>query len=82
MIAKYNTWYKCQQGQMPENFENVIDPKNRFESKYVVLCFDDVPHKFIETDYRRKNQELRWGWRNAHNYRGCAAWMIPEPYKE
>lgn len=82
MIAEYNKKYPCKKGTMPEDFENCIGHEydNHAVTKLLILWYDDTPPTYVETDFRMKWPGIdEWKWRNAHNHKGCVAWMLPEP---
>lgn len=72
MNAEYNHQYKCQEGQMPEDFENV-------KGLSVVTYF---PRNEIDVDFRVGHE-----WNSIissdypHMVERPIAWMLPEPCK-
>lgn len=77
MIAASNHWYKCQEGQMPEDFENVIiDDSDR-----------DMPTGTKQVRVRKLGEEARqsfrvvldsdigWEWYNDNDWE---EWMYSE----
>lgn len=80
MIAEYDKWYECVDGQMPEDFENCIDTDEPRYTYTVLLSFGDVHPTLMETDFRMKRGN-GYVWRNAHNYTGVIAWKLPRPYR-
>lgn len=77
MIAEYNHWYKCQEGQMPEDFSNIK------ENEMVIVTETKYYNKGtrISVDYRYKDtQEDRTWYYDRNGY--YLVWMLPEPYKE
>lgn len=79
MKAEYNHWYKCQEGQMPEDL--ITLDENGRETRNVLIArkneFAELGyHLFL--DFRIKGRE-KWRWANVTE---VLAWMLPEPYKE
>jgi len=76
MKAEFNKWYKCQEGQMPEDFENVRDDE---DSTVQVVLLD--PGRCFDADFRTVNEKGIWEW-DCYKDGNKKAWMLPEPYKE
>lgn len=80
MKVKYNKWYKCEKGTMPEDFDNMLDGKT-FSGKPCakeVVVYRSVGVLSIDHRVADCNTDWRWSYPNFHNI----AWMLPEPYKE
>lgn len=72
MKAEHNHWYKCQEGQMPEDFgiEFGTDVLIWINGKYF------VGHRYINVGEGGLPM-----WYRYSGYR-VSAWMLPSPYVE
>lgn len=85
MIAEYNKWYKCEKGTMPEDFDNLREPYvPERETITLVVSVHYANTSFIDSGFRRKENEGIYHWRGLSCSKGCSieAWMLPKPYKE
>lgn len=83
MIAEYNHWYKCQEGQMPEDFENIPTFCDGDVTENVTVWYELDSH--IGSAHRRYiySEEENWHWEwNTYRDDSILAWMLPESYKE
>lgn len=70
MIAEYNKWYRCKEGQMPEDFENIYkhfdkDHTNIHYTERVEVYTPELFDKNIYPDCRYKdysNKNNVWKW--------------------
>lgn len=61
MKLKYNHWYECKPGQMPEDFPEMIVPDMSKACKQHIVTWDG-DHAQIHNRY---NIDGEWGWYNA-----------------
>lgn len=71
MKAEYNKWYKCEEGQMPEDFENVLDNP--------VITWEDTSTFISPMGFDRRVCDDIDGWRWETN-QNPEAWLIIKPY--
>lgn len=79
MIAIHNHWYKCQEGQMPEDFENCLVPNERW-TENVIVAYED---NGLDVADRMRSNSGNWRWMHSNDKDTIfLAWMLPSPYVE
>lgn len=84
MKAEYDHWYKCQEGQMPEDFENTKMNGSSFRKLVVVQTPYTDEDDGLDAQHREEWEEFGasgYQWQDYED-KEVIAWKLPKPYKE